>query len=449
MLPTKRQTGREETMPPVNEQAIMRRVAWRLVPLLGIGYFVNALDRSNVAVAALTMNKALGFTAAEYGLGAGAFFWSYILFQVPSNVVLARLGARRWIATIMLAWGLCSGATALVTGVSSFVVVRFLLGVAEAGYFSGVIFFMTRWFPGRYRGRAMGIFYAFAALAVSTGAPISGNILALHGWMGLQGWQWVFLIEAAPALLLAAICPFVLCDQPADAHWLAPDERRWLQDRLLAEQRQAIGHSAGVLQILRSTCVILLTIAYICIGFGVYANVFFLPLIIKDLGYSNIIVSYLAAIPAALGAAGMILVSRSSDRSGERMLHVTIPTLVAALGLIMTGLTIGRPLAEMISLCVVGCAISAALPTFWNLPTAYLGAGTAAAGIATINSVGNISGYLAPQLVGLLRDATGTYAVAMLVVGGMVLLAAALLPLAAASARGLGAMEREQPPAPA
>jgi len=242
----------------------------------------------------------------------------------------------------------------------------------------------------------------------------------------------------------------VLCDQPADAHWLAPDERQWLQDRLLAEQRQAVGHSVGMLQILRSTCVILLTIAYICIGFGVYANVFFLPLIIKDLGYSNIIVSYLAAIPAALGAAGMILVSRSSDRSGERMLHVTIPTLVAALGLIMTGLTTGRPLAEMISLCVVGCAISAALPTFWNLPTAWLGAGTAAAGIAAINSVGNISGYLAPQLVGLLRDATGTYAVAMLVVGGMVLLAAALLPLAAAaSSRGLGAMEREQPPAPA
>jgi MFS transporter, ACS family, tartrate transporter len=437
-------------MAPVSEQAIMRRVAWRLVPLLGIGYFVNALDRTNVAVAALTMNKALGFTAAEYGLGAGAFFWSYILFQVPSNVVLSRLGARRWIAIIMLAWGLCSGATSLVTGVTSFVIVRFLLGVAEAGYFSGVIFFMTRWFPDRHRCRAMGLFYAFAALAVSTGAPISGNILALHGWLGLQGWQWVFLIEAAPALLLAAICPFVLCDKPADAHWLTHDERQWLDGRLLAEQRQAVGHSAGIVQILRTPCLVLLTIAYLCIGFGVYANVFFLPLIIKDLGYSNIVVSYLAAGPAALGAAGMILVSRSSDRSGERMLHVTIPTLVAALGLIMTGLTVGRPLAEMISLCVVGCAISSALPTFWNLPTAYLGAGTAAAGIAVINSVGNISGYLAPQLVGLLRDATGTYAVAMLVVGGIVLVAAALLPVAAASARGVGTVDdRERPPAPA
>jgi ACS family tartrate transporter-like MFS transporter len=423
-------------MPPVSEQAIMHKVAWRLVPFLGIGYFINALDRSNVAIAALTMNKSLGFSAAQYGLGAGAFFWSYILFQVPSNVMLARIGARRWITTIMLAWGLCSGATALVSGVTSFVVVRFLLGVAEAGYFSGVIFFMTRWFPNRHRCTAMGAFYACAALAVSTGAPISGNILALHGWLGLQGWQWIFLLEAAPALVLAAFGPFVLCDQPADARWLTRDEKEWLLGKLAAEQREAVGSSTGALQALRSPFVVLLTIAYLGIGFGVYANVFFLPLIIKDLGYSNIVVSYLAAVPAALGAIGMILVSRSSDRTGERVWHVTIPTLVAALGLIATGLTIGRPVAELISLCVVGMAISSALPTFWNLPTAYLGAGAAAAGIATINSIGNIAGYLAPQLVGVLRDMTGTYAAAMLVVGGMVLVAAALLPIGAAARMG-------------
>jgi ACS family tartrate transporter-like MFS transporter len=428
-------------MAPVNEQAIMRRVAWRLIPFLGIGYFVNALDRSNVAIAALTMNKSLGFSAAEYGLGAGAFFWSYILFQVPSNVILARLGARRWITTIILAWGLCSGATALVGGITSFVIVRFLLGIAEAGYFSGVIFFMTCWFPNRHRGRAMGVFYAFAALAVSTGAPISGNILALHGWLGLQGWQWIFLIEATPAVVLAAIGPFVLCDRPADARWLSPDERRWLQDRLNAERHASAGRGMSMLHTLRSPCVILLTLAYTAIGFGVYANVFFLPLIIKDLGFSNIVVSYLAAMPAALGAAGMILVSRSSDRTGERMLHVTIPTLLAALGLIATGLSIGRPVAELIALCVVGFSISAALPTFWNLPTAFLGAGAAAAGIATINSVGNISGYLAPQLVGLLRDMTGNYALAMFVVGSMVLVAAALLPFAAATARDPTASE--------
>jgi ACS family tartrate transporter-like MFS transporter len=320
-------------MPPVSEQAIMRKVAWRLVPFLGIGYFVNALDRSNVAIAALTMNKSLGFSAAEYGLGAGAFFWSYVLFQVPSNVVLARIGARRWITTIMFAWGLCSGATALVSGVTSFVIVRFLLGVAEAGYFSGVIYFMTRWFPDRHRGAAMGAFYACAAVAVSTGSPISGNILALHGWLGLQGWQWIFLLEAAPALILAGFGPMVLSDRPADARWLSADERDWLEHRLASEQRDALGSATPTLHALRSPCVILLTIAYLGIGFGVYANVFFLPLIIKDLGYSNIVVSYLAAMPAALGAVGMILVSRHSDRTGERVWHVTVPTLVAALAM--------------------------------------------------------------------------------------------------------------------
>jgi ACS family tartrate transporter-like MFS transporter len=357
--------------------------------------------------------------------------------------MLARLGARRWITSIILAWGLCSGATALVSGVTSFVIVRFLLGIAEAGYFSGVIFFMTCWFPNRHRGRAMGVFYAFAAVAVSTGAPISGNILALHGWLGLEGWQWIFLIEAAPAVLLAALGPVVLCDRPADARWLSRDEQHWLQNRLDAERRQSVGRGVSILQALRSPCVILLVIAYTAIGFGVYANVFFLPLIIKDLGFSNIVVSYLAALPAALGAAGMILVSRSSDRTGERILHVTIPTLLAALGLIATGLSIGNPVAELIALCVVGFAISSALPTFWNLPTTYLGAGAAAAGIATINSIGNISGYLAPQLVGVLRDLTGTYALAMFVVGGMVLVAAALLPFAAATAGGLAPADRQ------
>jgi MFS transporter, ACS family, tartrate transporter len=418
------------------EADIMRRVAWRLVPFLGIGYYVNALDRSNIAVAALTMNKSLGFTAAEYGLGAGAFFWSYILFQVPSNVLLARFGARRWLSTIILAWALCSAATALVTGVTSFVVVRFLLGVAEAGYFSGVIFFLTCWFPERYRGRAMGVFYAFAAAAVSTGAPISGNILVLHGWLGLQGWQWIFLIEAAPAVLIASVAPFVLRDRPADANWLKPVEREWLQTTLAAEQASSGGgQQLSQWAALRSVPVVLMTTAYLLIGFGVYANVFFLPLMIKDLGFSNLVTSYLSAMPAALGVLGMILVSRSSDRTGERVWHVTLCTLAAGIGLVLAGVFIGDRIAELGSLCVVGFAISAALPTFWNLPTAYFGPAAAAAGIAAINSIGNIAGYAAPQLVGILRDRTGTYSIALVVVGVMSLVAAGLLTFAGAPAR--------------
>ncbi|HUB16495.1 MAG TPA: MFS transporter [Acetobacteraceae bacterium] len=422
-------------MTQIAEADVMRRVAWRLVPFLGLGYYVNALDRSNIAVAALTMNHSLGFSAAQYGLGAGAFFWSYVLFQIPANMLLTRLGARRWLTVIILAWALCSGATALVTDVTSFVVVRFLLGVAEAGYFSGVIFFLTCWFPDRYRGRAMGVFYAFAAAAVSTGAPISGNILALHGWLGLQGWQWIFLLEAAPAVVLAAIAPFILRDGPSDAHWLTPDERSWLQATLDAERRQGTGRELPKFAALRSVAVFLMTIAYVLIGFGVYANVFFLPLMIKDLGYSNLVTSYLAALPAALGVLGMVVVSRSSDRTGERVWHVTLCTLVAGIGLVLAGLTVGQKLPELVSLCVVGFAISAALPTFWNLPTAYFGAGAAAAGIAMINSIGNISGYFAPQLVGVLRDATGNYSLALVVVGVMAVAAALLLPFAGAPAR--------------
>jgi ACS family tartrate transporter-like MFS transporter len=423
-------------MADVIEADVMRRVAWRLVPFLGLGYYDNALDRSNIAIAALTMNKSLGFTAAEYGLGAGAFFWSYVLFQVPANMLLARLGARRWLCIIILAWALCSGATALVTGVTSFVVVRFLLGVAEAGYFSGVIFFLTCWFPDRYRGRAMGVFYAFAAAAVSTGAPISGNILALHGWLGLQGWQWIFVLEAAPAVILAAIAPLVLRDRPADADWLRPEERAWLQSTLDAERSGGVGGRQKLrFAALSSAPVVLMTIAYVLIGFGVYANVFFLPLMIKDLGFSNIVTSYLAALPAALGVLGMVLVSRSSDRTGERVWHVTVCTLVAGIGLVLAGLMTGNSLGELLSLCLVGFFISAALPTFWNLPTAYFGSGVAAAGIAMINSIGNIAGYFAPQLVGVLRDWTGNYSLALVVVGVMALLAAGLLPFAGAPAR--------------
>jgi MFS transporter, ACS family, tartrate transporter len=410
------------------EQSTMRKAAWRLVPFLGMAYFVNALDRSNVAVAALTMNKSLGFTAAEYGLGAGAFFWSYVLFQIPHNLMLARIGARRWLTGVILAWGLCSGATALITDVTSFAFVRFLLGVAEAGYFPGVVFFMTCWFPHRHRGRALGIFFAFAAAAVSTGAPISGNILALQGWLGLQGWQWIFLIEAAPAIVLGVICPLLLRDSPRDAAWLTEEEKLWLTKTLAIERSEAVGSKVSMWRTMRDPRIVMMMLAGLGISFGVYANVFFLPLIIKDLGFSNLVVSYLAALPAALGAVGMVLISRSSDRTGERVMHVAVPTLLAGVGLLVAGAFVGTAWVEMLALCVVGVGLSSCLPVFWTLPTAYLGAGTAAAGIALINSFSNMAGYLAPQMVGLLRDYTGNYSLPMLIIGCIVLFAAALLP---------------------
>jgi ACS family tartrate transporter-like MFS transporter len=260
------------------EVQVMRKVAWRLMPLLSLGYLINVLDRFNISFAALTMNKALGLTATAYGLGAGAFFWSYVLFQVPANMILTRLGARRWIMIIMLMWGVCSAGAALITGATSFVIVRFLLGIAEAGFFPGVAFFVTRWFPSRHRGRAMGVFYATGASAGIIGGPIAAQLLALNGWLGLAGWQWIFLAEGVPALLLAIACPLLLRERPAEAAWLDPEECTWLERTLAAEQSAAQGVHLPLRLAVVSPTIVLLMLVHFLIGCGVYGKGYFLPL---------------------------------------------------------------------------------------------------------------------------------------------------------------------------
>jgi MFS transporter, ACS family, tartrate transporter len=414
------------------EAAVMRKVAWRLVPLLSLCYCINVLDRFNVSIAALTMNKALGLSATTYGLGAGAFFWSYVLFQIPANAALSRVGARRWITLIAAAWGLCSAGTALATGVATFVIARFLLGVAEAGFFPGVAFFMTCWFPSRYRGRAMGVFYAVGASAGILVGPVSANLLRLDGWFGVAGWQWVFLAEGLPTLALAALCPFVLRDRPADAAWLVPAEREWLETKLQAERDAAMGRHLPVTRAIISPQLVLLTVTYLLVGFGVYGKGFFLPLILKTFGFTNLAVGYWTAVPAAAGVVGMILFSQSSDRTGERIWHLTAPLLIGGFGLMLAGVAIGTnaPLA-IAAFALAYFGISGSLPVFWNLPTAFLGPAAAAGGIAFINSVGNISGYAAPQCVGLLRDFSGSYRMPMVVMGMMVTIAGILVPMAA------------------
>jgi ACS family tartrate transporter-like MFS transporter len=411
--------------------AVMRKVALRFLPLLGLCYTINVLDRFNVSVAALTMNKALGLSATTYGLGAGAFFWSYVLFQMPANAALSRVGARRWITLIAVAWGLCSAGTALATGVVTFVIARFLLGIAEAGFFPGVAYFMTCWFPSRYRGRAMGVFFAVGASAGILVGPISANLLRLDGWLGIAGWQWVFLAEGLPTLALAAVCPFVLRDGPADAGWLAPAEREWLEARLRSEREAAIGRHLRTTRAIMSPQLVLLTLVSLLIGFGVYGKGFFLPLMLKTFGFSNLAVGYLTSVPAAAGIVGMIVFSQSSDRTGERVWHVVAPLLIGGLGLMLAGLAIGgsAPLA-IAAFSVAAFGISGSLPVFWNLPTAFLGATAAAAGIAFINSVGNISGYAAPQFVGLLHDFSGSYRLPMLALGAIVTIAGFLVPIA-------------------
>jgi MFS transporter, ACS family, tartrate transporter len=397
------------------EAATMRKVAWRLIPFLCIGYVINALDRYNISIAALTMNKDLGFSASVYGLAAGAYFWSYVLCQVPANLMLRKLGARAWLSIIMGMWGIASASTALVTGETSFVAARFLLGIAEAGYFPGVTYFMTCWFPGRYRGRMMGFFFAASAISSVIGAPISANLLRLNGVLGVAGWQWVFLTEGAPAVLLALFGYALLRNRPAEAAWLTPGERTWLQDRLDAEATRKVTHGRGLLRSLLNPQIVLITVAFTFTLYGVYSISFFLPLIIKGLGLTNLEVGYVSALPSLCAAFGMVLISRSSDRTGERFWHVICPVTVGALGLLTAAFSLGNVYIAMAAFCVAVMGLSSTLPVFWNLPTAWFGAATAAAGIGAINTIGNMSGYLAPQFMGLLHDASGGYTVPLLV----------------------------------
>jgi ACS family tartrate transporter-like MFS transporter len=412
---------------PDFEAAVIRKVAWRLIPYLCIGYVINALDRYNVSIAALTMNKDLGLSATAYGLAAGAYFWSYVLCQVPANLILRKLGARTWLPIIMAVWGIASAGTALVTGETSFVAARFILGIAEAGYFPGVTYFMTCWFPDRYRGRMMGFFFAASAISSVIGAPLSANLLQLNGVFGITGWQWVFLAEGAPAVILALFGYTLLRNRPAEAPWLTPAERVWLQDRLDAEATLKTTHGKGLRHAILNPRIIMITIAFMFILYGVYSVSFFLPLIIKGLGLSNLAVGYVSSLPSLCAAIGMILISRSSDRTGERFWHVLFPVTLGGIGLVVAAFSLGNVYFAMAGFCLALMGLSSTLPVFWNLPTAYFGAATAAAGIGAINTIGNMSGYLAPQFMGLLHDASGGYLVPLLVAGGLALTAPILI----------------------
>lgn len=411
------------------ETAVVRRVAWRLVPFLCIGYVINALDRYNVSIAALTMNKALGLSASAYGLAAGAYFWSYVLCQLPANLILRKLGARAWLSIIMAFWGAISAGTALVTNETTFVAARFLLGIAEAGYFPGVAYFMTCWFPNRHRGRMMGLFFAASAISSVIGAPLSANLLRLDGALGLAGWQWVFLTEGTPAVLLALFGYSMLRNRPADAPWLAPDQRTWLQQQLDLESALKATHGKSVMASVVNPQIIPLIIAFMFTLYGVYCVSFFLPLIIKGMGLSNIAVGYVSALPSLCSAIAMILISRSSDRSGERFWHVLVPLALGSAGMLSAAFLLGNVYLAMVAFCVAAAGLSSTLPVFWNLPTAYFGSATAAAGIGIINTFGNMSGYFAPQFTGLMHDATGGYVVPLFVAGIFALAAPALIML--------------------
>jgi ACS family tartrate transporter-like MFS transporter len=403
------------------------KVSKRIVPFLIVCYFVAYLDRVNVGFAALTMNQDLGLSQTAFGFGAGIFFIAYFIFEVPSNLLLERFGARKWIARIMLSWGILSGTMAFIPAIArviglsnenTFYLVRVLLGVAEAGFFPGIIFYLTLWFPAEYRARIVGYFMAAIPLSTVIGAPISGALLYLHGGFGLAGWQWLFIIEAVPAIILAGVVFFYLTDRPADAAWLAIDERSWLAERLTLEQRQRQAvRDYSVAEALVNPRVIGLSLVYFGAVATNYGLSFFLPQIVKTFGLNTFLTTLVSATPYAVGVVGMVWWGRRSDRVAERRFHTAFPLFVAAAG-IAVSTALDDPTLKMIALCVAGFGIFACLPIFWTLPTAFLSGAAAACGIAVINSSGNLAGFAGPFAMGWIKDHTGSYA------GGLLLLAA-------------------------
>src|ERR1700687_898020 len=353
------------------EVRTIAKVARRLVPFLIVCYFIAYLDRVNVGFAALTMNQDLGLSQTAFGFGAGIFFIAYFIFEVPSNLLLERFGARKWIARIMLSWGILSGAMAFIPAIAraaglgseySFYLLRVLLGVAEAGFFPGIIFYLTLWFPAEYRARIVGYFMAAIPLSTVIGAPISGVLLYLHGGLGLAGWQWLFIIEAVPAIILAGVVFFYLTDRPADAAWLLADERKWLAERLTLEQKQREAvHSytvAGALVNARGVGVRLGYFRAVATNYGLG---FFLPQIVKAFGLSTFMTTVVAAAPYAVGLVAMVWWGRRSDRVAERRFHTAFPLFVAAAGIAVSTM-FDDPTLKMISLCVGGFGVFAHLP---------------------------------------------------------------------------------------
>ena len=414
------------------ETNTLAKVTKRLVPFLMVCYFVAYLDRVNVGFAALTMNQDLGLSQTAFGFGAGIFFLAYFIFEVPSNLLLERFGARKWIARIMLSWGILSGLMAFIPDISratgmgnenAFYLIRVLLGAAEAGFFPGIIFYLTLWFPAVYRARIVGYFMAAIPLSTVIGAPISGSLLSLHGFGGLAGWQWLFIMEAVPAIILSGFVFFYLTDRPAEATWLDGDERNWLAERLQFErkQREAL-HEYTVGQALVNPHVIALSLVYFGAVATNYGLGFFLPQIVKAFGLSTFMTTVVSAAPYAVGTIAMIWWGLRSDHVGERRWHTAIPLLLAAAG-IAASTVLDDPTLKMIAFCVAGFGIFACLPVFWTLPTAFLSGAAAAAGIAVINSIGNLAGFAGPFAMGWIRDHTGSYTGGLLLLAGLGIIA--------------------------
>ena len=405
----------------------IRAISWRLIPFLVVAYFLAYLDRVNLGFAALTMNAELKFSPTVFAWGAGIFFIGYFIFEVPSNLALEKFGASRWIARIMVTWGIISALMAMVSGEWSFYILRFLLGVAEAGFFPGIILYLTYWYPAAYRARFLAAFAIAVPVSTVIGAPVSGLLLGLDGAMGLKGWQWLFIIEGIPSVVLGVVTWFYLTDRPAQANWLTTEQKAWLSSRLEGETaaKQAAAHLT-LAQALASPKVITLSLIYFGFVGALYGMQFWLPQIVKAFGFSNAQTGFVTAVPYLFGCVAMILWARHSDKTRERVAHVGGPLLLTALGLGVSGY-MDNPYITMVALTVTAIGLFCTFGVFWTLPTAWL-SGTAAAGaIALINSVGNLAGFGGPYLIGWVKEATGSTSTGLLVLAVLPLIGGILV----------------------
>ena len=403
----------------------LRKITWRLIPFLFVLYVIAWLDRVNVGFAGLQMNADLGFSSTVFGLGSGIFFLGYCLFEIPSNIILERVGARLWISRIMVTWGLISAALMFVRTPAAFYLLRFLLGVAEAGFFPGVIYYLSLWYPAAHRARAIAAFMSAVPVSGLIGGPLSGALLELDGLHGLAGWQWLFLMEGLPAVILGISVLFYLKDRPETTQWLTPAERDWLVETLAAE-RKACVLRPNIRVALTDLTVWKLGFIFLPVAAGFYGYSFWAPLVIKSLtGLSNFKVGLVLGAISAVTIVGMLLNGYHSDRTGERAIHTAAPLFVMGVGLIGSAL-LHQPVLAIIALALVPLGHCASYGPFWSTPTQFLTGQAAAAGIALVTVIANVGSFAGPTLIGVLKAKTGTHTAAFALLGGLALIAALL-----------------------
>jgi MFS transporter, ACS family, tartrate transporter len=405
------------------ERRTFAKIAWRLLPLLTVSYFLDYMDRNNVGFAALSMNRAVGLTATQFGIGAGILFLGYCFFELPSNVALHRFGARAWIARIMITWGLVSAATIFIIGPKSWYFLRFLLGVAEAGFFPGIVFYLSTWFPAEYRTRMLVWFLLAIPVSTVIGAPVSGLLLGMDGIAGLAGWKWLFIVEGLPVVFLGFVVLWVLADRPEEARWLTDEEKALVRDRIAGERRD--GEIRKLLPALKDVRVLILSLVQFGFTTGSYGVGIWLPQIIKTSHLSNAKVGIVTGACYTIACVGMMIWAGHVDRTGRKIRNLTIGCLISTAGLVFAILSANFWISlSWVTVALVG--INAARAVFWTIPPRFLTGLASAGGLAFINSVGTVGGFVGPALVGWLKDRTNSFSAGLLAMAGFLLMASVL-----------------------